>query len=127
MNTGAHSIGNWIRLGLFAAAFVATVYFAVISDAPLPDHRWIVGYNDLILHAGAFGALSFLILLKNRFQWISVGLLCGMAVAIEVAQIWEPNRNASLGDFASSFAGILIGWLLAKLLNSLLSHVMHKA
>ncbi|WP_223428207.1 VanZ family protein [Tateyamaria pelophila] len=95
------------------------LYYGIISDAPLPDRRWLQGKNDLALHALAFFALSLPVLaLWPRL--ISVVLLTGLAGAVEVAQFWLPRRNPGLDDILASLAGVVLGavvlWIGSKAL-----------
>ena len=87
-------------------------YFGVISDAPLPDHRLIVGFNDVVLHVGAFGVLSLICFLL----WSSMGRVIGVqviaAAAIELLQLFSLTRHGEISDFAASCAGIAAGVVL---------------
>ena len=87
-------------------------YFGVISDAPLPDHRLIVGFNDVVLHVGAFGVLSLICFLL----WSSMGRVIGVqviaAAAIELFQLFSLTRHGEISDFAASCAGIAAGVVL---------------
>lgn len=99
------------RLCLLAmAALIASVvvYYGVFFQGALPDHRWIVGYNDLILHAAAFLALSIPLLLLWPARGVIPGLF-GLACMLEVIQIWLPGRNPGWDDVAAGMAGVLIG------------------
>lgn len=104
-----------VRLVLLPAAVLVTVYFAVISQSPLPDNRYIVGYNDVILHACAFAAITVLALIGNGKVILTLALIVSAAGIIELMQVFEPGRTASLEDFAASAMGVLIGWALAFL------------
>ena len=44
---------------VIVVAGIAT-YFGVISDAPISDHRLIVGFDNAVLHVCAFGVLSLI-------------------------------------------------------------------
>ena len=106
--------GRWRRgfMGslLFVVGFVT--YFGVISDAPLPDHRLFVGFNDVVLHLGAFGVLSLIGLLLWSSMGRVIGVLVIAAAAIEFIQLFQPSRHGEFSDFAASCAGIAAGVVL---------------
>ena len=85
----------------------AILYFGLISDAALPDHRLIRGNNDLVFHALAFAALTVPC-------WVLLGpirgtaVVWGMILAVEAAQLPIAGREASIEDIASGLAGWLI-------------------
>jgi len=87
-------------------------YFGVISDAPLPDHRLIVGFNDVVLHLGAFGVLSLVGLLLWSSMGRVIAVLVIAAAAIEFIQLFTPTRHGEFSDFAASCAGIAAGAVL---------------
>ena len=95
--------------GLFVVAVLLTLYYGVISDGPLPDHRLIVGFNDLFLHAMAFLVLSFLAFLIWGHVVRSVLALGLVAVILEFVQIFEPMRDANLLDVLASLSGVFAG------------------
>jgi VanZ family protein len=89
---------------------LVVLYYGVIFDGQLPDHPALRGKNDLALHVAAFLALSLPLLLAwpaRRMRVVAV--LLGLAVAIEVVQIWLPRRNPGLDDVLASMAGVLVG------------------
>ena len=97
-----------------------TLWYGVFSSASLPDHRWLHGQNDLLLHALAFGALMVPLVLL--FDLISAVLIASSAaVAIEVIQMWLPRREPALSDLAAGLVGIglvVAGTLLTRKLLS---------
>mgnify|MGYP001164780536 FL=1 len=100
---------------LLAIAAVAlagvTFHFAVISDAPLPDHRYVRGYNDLVLHAGAFTALTLVTIPAfTRPAPVTIGI-AAFAVLLELAQLPIDTRTASWTDLAAGIFGIGLGRL----------------
>jgi hypothetical protein len=97
-----------------AATLAVTVYYAVFFHGPLPDHRWIVGWNDIVLHIGAFTVLTGLTLPQFGNQRALLGGLVLLAAGLEAIQILEPVRTASLSDFAASAGGVGLGWLLVS-------------
>lgn len=103
--------GTVTRVVLLIAAITlggVVVFYGILSDAPLPDRRWLYGKNDLALHALAFFALSLPTLaLWPRF--LTVIYLVGLATAVEVAQFWLPRRNPGMDDILASLAGVALG------------------
>lgn len=93
-------------------AFGAVViYFAIISEGPLPDHPVLQGKNDLFLHAAAFFVLALVLPLSgSRIRDLTV--LAAFAGLIEIVQSFLPLRNADWIDFTGSVAGIALGLLL---------------
>lgn len=105
---------NLARMLALAAALAVTLYYGVIFGGSLPDHRLIVGYNDIILHAGAFGLVAFLVCATRRATIMQIAAIVALAGAIELAQVFDGGRTASLGDFLASLTGIAAGWLLGR-------------
>ena len=106
--------GRW-RRGLIGALIVVAglvAYFGVISDAPLPDHRLIVGFNDVVLHVGAFGVLSLIGFLLWSSMGRVIGVLAITAAAIELFQLFSPSRHGEFSDFAAGCAGIAVAAVL---------------
>ena len=97
-----------VALCSIAVCLAAIIFFALISRAALPDHPWIRGSNDLVLHALAFGVLTFptCVLLGVRRSSI---VIWGLIILVEAAQILIPGRQASIEDILSGGGG----WLLA--------------
>ncbi len=94
-------------------AFIVAVifYYAVIDDAPLPYHPLVDGWNDTILHIGAFAALSIVSLMIWRPTiTVFLALLCAGA-AIELMQIFVPGREVGLSDMAANCLGIAMGFI----------------
>lgn len=116
-------LGQMIRAGIFMAAVATTIYFGVISDSPLPDNRYIVGYNDVVLHAAAFAAIAFVSMIGASRTGMVLVLLVAAAGGIELIQIFKPARSASIEDFGSSVAGILLGWALAVVTSHIAARI----
>jgi VanZ family protein len=120
---------NHLFRNLLSVAAITLVgvmlYYGIVFDAPLPDHRWLHGKNDLALHALAFFALSLPVLtLMPRL--VSVIGLAGLAVAVELAQLWIPRRNPGVDDILASLVGVALGgavvWGLHQLFGRRLDH-----
>ena len=89
---------------LFWSVLVFVSYNAV---AP-PDRVTAPSVSDVVLHAGAFGTLTVLLLAgyERLGLWRAMGLLLLYGGAIEVAQSWLPERSAEWKDFAVDALGI---------------------
>lgn len=117
--------GHW-RRGFMASLIVIAgfvTYFGVISNAPLPDHRLIVGFNDIVLHLGAFGVLSLICLLLWSSKGRVIGVLVIAAAAIELIQLFMPPRHGEFSDFAASGAGISVGAVLFLILQFVIARL----
>lgn len=107
----------------FLAASAATVYYGVIYEGQLPDHRWVSGSNDLILHAAAFAVLTGTALLMTPRRTAPLLALALFAGAIEGVQIFQLERNATLSDFAASLSGIAAAVLIVALARKTLDRI----
>jgi VanZ family protein len=103
------ALWRWVWLCAALLIGLVVIYYGVIFDDPLPDHPALRGKNDLALHAAAFLALSLPLLMAwpARRMRVVAGLL-GLAVAIEVAQIWLPRRTPDFTDLLASIAGVVL-------------------
>ena len=98
-----------LRLALWgglAAAGLAILYFGLISDTPLPDHRLIVGWNDFLLHAAAFASLALVAfaLLSPMLRVACCVMLLG--IGLELLQAFSPRHEPSLQDVLANGTGI---------------------
>jgi len=103
-----------LRIGFFAGLFAVLgviFYFAVINNSPLPHHPLIDGWNDVILHVGAFGLLTIIALLIWAPSWALAVLLFCVGCALELFQIFVPTREVDLMDIAANSVGIAFGGL----------------
>ena len=101
------------RVGLvtgFAGVIVAVIYFAMIDNAPLPYHPAVDGWNDTLLHTGAFALLAFFALLIWTPTLRTAVLLLLFGVVIELAQLVVPARQADLLDVCANIVGIVSGY-----------------
>ena len=113
-------------LSVAAITLVGVVlYYGIVFGAPLPDHRWLNGKNDLALHALTFFALSLPVLALMQ-RLVSVIGLAGPAVAVELAQLWIPRRNPGVENILTSLVGVALGgavvWGLHQLFGRRLDH-----
>jgi VanZ family protein len=102
-----------LRLPLICGLAVITAvifYYAVIDDAPLPYHPLVDGWNDIILHIGAFTVLSIVSLMIWRpTMTVFLALLC-VGAAIELMQMFVPGREVGLSDMAANAFGLAVGF-----------------
>ena len=104
---------------LRVGAWGCILLLAVLSL--LPGHDLIrtdlakLGYGTQIEHFIAyFGATTVIgLAYQTRLTRLAVALiLIPYAAVLEIAQIYSPDRNASVLDFAASTAGVVTGALL---------------
>jgi VanZ family protein len=103
-----------IRVGLVAGLMMTIAlifYFAVINNSPLPYHPMIDGWNDVILHIGAFGLLTIITFLIWPPSWTLVVILFCVGCAMELFQVFVPSREVDLMDLAANSVGIFFGGL----------------
>lgn len=103
---------SWLRgvhVSVLVAVSLVVTYYGVVYQGQLPDHRWLMGWNDTFLHVCSFGLLSLLVLPLSREWRAPVVGLAAYALAIEAIQLAIPVRTASFGDLAASLTGIALG------------------
>ncbi len=98
-----------LAAGLIAVA-CAIVFFAMVHNEPFPYHPAIDGWNDILLHMGAFGALTFFALMIWRRSLRLTVALVAFGVLIELIQIAFPARQADVMDVAANGLGIAFGY-----------------
>lgn len=103
----ARAIVRRIILVVLLACLAAIAYFALITDAALPDHPLIRGSNDLVFHALAFGAITVPCILLFGLMRGSI-VVIAVILLVEIAQIPLSGRTASFEDVLSGLAGWLI-------------------
>ena len=94
----------WGLLGIFSGL---TFWYGAVSSAPLPDHHWLRGRNDLILHGLAFGALTLPLVVLVEIP-LAFGLAILAAIIVEALQFGIPAREATIADVMASIAGIAL-------------------
>ena len=89
----------------------------VLALIPSPDTGGIE-VNDKLMHTTAFLAYAILLdMASSRDFWrFQVPILLGYGALIEVLQSFTPWRMFSLWDFAADALGILLYWLLFRML-----------
>ena len=100
--------GSW-----FLAACVAGVTASLALDPAgrLPFTPPFGGWNDKVEHACAFALLAAIVALRGPAPRALIALVV-LAVVIEIAQIFIPQRQADLADLTASLAGIIAGGLI---------------
>ena len=97
----------WAGLAVTGAVIV---YYGVISASPLPDHRLIVNWNDVVLHAGAFFALT----LAAIALFAPIVRVCLIVFAIgaglEIIQLASAHHEPSLRDVLANELGVVLAW-----------------
>ncbi len=69
---------NLLRIGLAVILTCIGVYYALISVEALPDHRLVRGFNDLVLHAGLFALMGFVVLSPKKWVITRLGWLVAL-------------------------------------------------
>lgn len=89
----------------------------VLALIPSPDTGGFE-VNDKLMHTTAFLAYAILLdMASSRDFWrFQVPILLGYGALIEVLQSFTPWRMFSLWDFAADALGILLYWLLFRML-----------
>lgn len=101
-----------LRIGLMISlicVFSAMFYFAAIDNSPLPYHPKIDGWNDLVLHVGAFAVLTAVALLIWPLSWTMVLILLLAGCLMELVQLFVPSREVDLLDVIANASGIFLG------------------
>ena len=98
------------------AAWSCVVLLAVLSLVP-GDVQIRTGAPCVLEHVIAYcgTAALFTAAYPTRRTRIIIGLV-GYAGVLELAQLWVPDRLASLFDFAGSSLGVVLGCLLGAFL-----------
>ena len=81
-------------------------YFTLAFPGSLPDHHLVRGWNDFILHAGAFAALSICAFVVQPVNARTIALLTSFAAAFEIAQMFIPERESDLWDLGANMVGV---------------------
>ena len=111
-----------IRVLLFLAAMGITIYYGLFGyfDPPFDFPSDIRGPSDRHLHMAAFACLSWLLLIYRKNVTLAVIAIAGLAIALELVQVWMPARTPSLQDLFASLGGVALGWVLAIASNRFL-------
>ncbi|SKA87615.1 VanZ like family protein [Thiothrix eikelboomii] len=89
----------------------------VLALIPSPDTGEIQ-LNDKLLHTTAFFAYAALLDMASRkdFWRFQVPILLGYGALIEVLQSFTPWRMFSLLDFVADAVGLMVYWLLFRMI-----------
>jgi hypothetical protein len=105
--------GFFIRVAP-ALLYVSAIFYGGSIPAPsMPGPSF--SSKDKLLHALAFGIMLIAVLRAVRFfaptasdkrcLWVSFGLVCALGGALELWQMYIPNRSAELMDFVADAVG----------------------
>ena len=97
-----------ICIVLWIVAMGATLYASVLPRLAPPEEYGI----DKLIHFGVYGLLALLPTLAFRgrnARWTAYAVAFLLAVGIEIAQGYIPNRTASIHDVISSAFGMGAG------------------
>ncbi|MDT3706017.1 MAG: VanZ family protein [Thiobacillus sp.] len=103
----------------WAAAWLGVAIALVVSLMPpaLDEHS---GHADKVVHLAGYAVLMFWwaqLILVRRWRLAVAVLLLG--VAIELLQGLTPDRKPDILDVLANSAGVLAGWLGARILPNL--------
>ena len=96
---------GWLGIAL---TLVASLTPPVLSEA---------SHADKLVHLSGYAVLMFWwaqVITQRRWRLAAAVILLG--AAIELLQGLTPNRQPDLADALANSAGVLIGWLVARLL-----------
>jgi len=105
----------------FPALTWASVIFYFSSLPSETVSRFVVSFDDLILHFAEYALLGFLLGLaflhpaeKNRWQWVVLACLIGIlyGASDEIHQSFVPGRHATVSDFLADSIGTVTGTVL---------------
>ena len=103
---------QWLRISLFVLAVIS-----VLSLIPLPELPELAG-SDKTHHLLAYALLMFPVALRKPKFWLTwMAFFLAWGGAIELVQPYV-NRYAEWADFFANGLGLVIGVILAWLLNS---------
>ena len=109
-----------VRFGLLMGLgilMLVVAYYGVISPTSLPDHRLIVGWNDVLLHVGAFFALTLVGVLLFA-PALRVGLVAFAAgLGLEIIQIVSPHHQPSFRDVVADGVGVVLAVAVFGVMN----------
>ncbi len=108
MNIQARSVRIGLIIGLVVLLAVM-FYFAALENSPLPYHPAVDGWNDLILHVGAFGLLTVIACLIMPLSWSLIVILFTIGCVMEFIQYFVPTREVDAWDVAANAFGVLLG------------------
>lgn len=89
----------------------------IVALMPSPD-TGDIKLNDKVMHLTAFFAYAILLdMASSRDFWrFQVPILLGYGALIEVLQFFMPWRSFSLLDFAADASGLVLYWLVFRMI-----------
>lgn len=89
----------------------------IVALTPSPD-TGDIKLNDKVMHLTAFFAYAVLLdMASSRDFWrFQVPILLGYGALIEVLQFFMPWRSFSLLDFAADASGLVLYWLVFRMI-----------
>ncbi len=108
-----------LRAFILLCTLAFMTYFALFERFfPLEVPEAIRGHGDHNLHMLAFFCLT--VILLPGFRSVIGPLLFAVfvALALEVLQIWLPDRGANLDDLLASLGGIALGFVMVFAIRS---------
>lgn len=120
MNDDAPKRSNHAALARWLVA--GAVILAILLGSLLPGGVLVVatGLSPALKHLIAYGVLGTLLVLASGADWrkslIIAAILSGLAILIEIAQIFIPDRSFLLIDILAGGLGALGGAILGRFL-----------
>ncbi|CAN5180654.1 VanZ family protein [soil metagenome] len=99
---------NQVVTAARAVLVAGAVSVAVLTLGPYQGLEQVFGLSDKTAHAIAFGALlavSFIAFPRMRRGDLAIAAVM-LGASIELAQLFAPDRSASLGDLAADAIGV---------------------
>jgi VanZ family protein len=116
----------WLKYGALIGAWCGCLAVAILSLVPGEYRPHVPGLSHKIEHVLAYLVLGALTAVAARHRLnpylLTLGLVAYAGV-LELGQLFIPNRDASLEDFAASAAGAIIGISLTALALRLLARM----
>ena len=105
---------------IFQLAFVSIagliIYLSLIPHLPLPD----VSYSDKVGHLLGYFALQLsggIGFKRATGIWFVLAFNICLGLGLETAQLYVPNREASMADMIANLAGIALALAILALMN----------
>lgn len=108
------------RFSMLYRAVFWCMCLGIFVLAILPNNSSSIAFPDAdkIVHAMAFGGLSFVGCLAYPLRiFVLATFLVFLGAAIEVAQGFTPDRSPELFDFLADVVGIALGFITYRLLE----------
>ena len=122
---------NYWQIGWYTIGMIGVAIMLFLCLRPSCDVRtlglpnwWIIRWADRhgeFRNYPAFFVLGIpfmVVIRRSRRRALAIGLLAFAGMAVEIVQIWLPQRYASVMDVLWSWAGLATAWALLTLLRS---------